>query len=83
MYAPVVVPPSAVQLVVGAAVVAQQVPRAVIEAGTPREETVAPRVAVVVVTEETVGVTTVGTTLAAPVVNCTSAPYEVPALLVA
>ncbi len=50
--APVVVPPWAVQLVVGLGVVPQQVPRAEMAAGTPREVTFAPRVALVVETEE-------------------------------
>ena len=63
MNVPVVVPVAAEQFVVGLAVVPQQVPRAEIEAGTPKEVTVAPRVAPVVVMEETVGVVTVGTAL--------------------
>ena len=65
MKTPVVVPPSAVQLVTGDGEVPQQVPRAEMEAGTPREVTFAPRVAPVVVMAETVGVVTVGTTLVA------------------
>ena len=74
MYGPVVVPPSAKQLVTGAGVVPQQVPRAEIEAGTPREVTFAPRVAPVVVMEVAVGEVTVGAALAAEVVNVTLAP---------
>ena len=58
---PVVVPEAGVQLVVGFVVVPQQVPRAEIDAGEPREVTLAPRVAPVEVTELEVGVVTVGT----------------------
>ncbi len=43
--APVVVPPSARQFVVGDGDVPQHVPRAEMEAGTPREVTLAPRIA--------------------------------------
>ena len=57
--APVPVPPSAKQLVVGAAVVPQQVPLTVI-LKPPLEVTLAPRVAPVEVMEVTVGVVTVG-----------------------
>ena len=56
---PVVVPPSAVQFVNGAAVVPQHVPRAVI-AAPPLEVTLAPSVADVLVIEVTVGEVTVG-----------------------
>ena len=62
---PVVVPVAATQLVVGLAVVPQHVPRAVIVAGLPRDVTLAPRVAPVVVMEAEVGVVTVGTASAA------------------
>ncbi len=60
---PVVKPEAAVQFVVGFTVVPQQVPRAEIEAGIPREVTLAPRVAPVVVIEAAVGEVTVGTAL--------------------
>ena len=60
MKTPVVVPPSAVQLVVGVAVVAQQVPLAVI-AAPPSDVTFAPNVAPVEVMEVAVGEVTVGT----------------------
>jgi len=59
-----VVPPSGAQFVVGDAEVPQQVPRAEIAAGTPRDVTFAPRVTVVWATDEEVGVVTVGATLA-------------------
>ena len=59
MKTPVVVPPSARQLVVGLAEVPQQVPRAV-RAAPPLEVTLAPNVAVVSVTEAKVGEVTVG-----------------------
>ena len=56
---PVVVSPSAKQLVVGTAVVAQQVPRAV-RVAPPLEVTLAPRVAPLEVIEVAVGEVTVG-----------------------
>ena len=68
MKIPVVVPPSVVQLVVGAGDVPKHVPRAEMEAGDPNEVTFAPRVAPVVVMAETVGLITVGTTFAAQIV---------------
>ena len=61
---PVVVPPSAVQLVTGDGEVPQQVPRAEMEAGTPREVTFAPKVAPEEVMADEVGEVTVGTALA-------------------
>ena len=64
-----VVPPSATQLVVGAAVVAQQVPRAV-NAAPPSDVTFAPRVAEVAVIAVAVGEVTVGVVV---VVNVPSA----------
>ena len=60
MNTPVVSPAAGVQLVVGLVVVPQQVPRAEMAAGLPREVTVAPRVAPVVVMAVAVGVVTVG-----------------------
>ena len=72
MNVPVVVPLAAVQFVVGFVVVPQQVPRADIDAGYPREVTLAPRVAPVVVIEVSVGVVTVGATLTAHVL-----PFQV------
>ena len=74
-----VVPPSAVQLVVGAAVVAQQVPRAV-RVAPPLDVTLAPRVAPVEVMDVAVGEVRVGTPR---VVKLPSDEYEVPTLLVA
>ena len=59
MKAPVEVPPSGTQLTVGRADVPQQVPRAVIEA-PPSDKIVAPNVAVVSVTDETVGDVRIG-----------------------
>ncbi len=59
MKTPVVVPPSARQLVAGAAEVPQQVPRAVI-AAPPSEVTLAPKVAPVEIMEVAVGEVTVG-----------------------
>ena len=56
---PVVIPPSATQLVVGAAAVPQQVPRAV-RVAPPFEVTFAPKVAVVLVMRVAVGEVTVG-----------------------
>ena len=79
MYAPTAVPLAATQLAVGADVVPQQIPRAII-AETPTELNVAPSVAVVVVIAEETGVTTVGVV---KVVNVPSAEYAVPAALVA
>ena len=79
MKTPVVVPPSARQLVVGAAEVPQQVPRAV-RAAPPSEVTLAPRVAPLEVIEVAVGEVTVGVVR---VVNVPSAEYPVPTLLVA
>ena len=78
--APVVVPPWATQFVTGAGVVPQQVPRAEMEAGTPRDVTLAPRVALVDMTEVTVGVVTVGTI---KVANVPSGEYPVPVEFVA
>ena len=52
VYTPRPVPPAAVQFVVGAGDVPQQVPRAEIEAGVPKEVTLAPRVALVEVMAE-------------------------------
>ena len=78
-----VVPPSAVQFVVGAGEVPQHVPLAEIDAGTPSEVTLAPRVAPVDVTEAEVGVVTVGTTLQAEVVKVPSDEYAVPVVFVA
>ena len=69
MNIPTVAPPSAVQLVSGAGVVPQHVPRAEIEAGIPKDVTLAPNVAPVVVMPETVGVITVGTVLAGATVT--------------
>ena len=66
-----IVPPSATQLVVGAAVVAQHVPRAV-NVAPPFDVTFAPRVAVVLVISADVGDVTVGATTAT-VVNVPSA----------
>ena len=80
MKTPVVVAPSAVQFVVGAAVVAQQVPRAV-RAAPPLSVTLAPKVAPVVVIEVAVGEVRVGAT--DEVVKLPSAEYEVPLLFVA
>ena len=77
---PVVVPPSATQFVVGAGVVPQHVPRAVIEAGIPSDVTFAPKVAVVVPIEVTVGVVTIGKL---KVVNVPSDEYPVPVEFVA
>ena len=79
MKTPVVVPPSARQLVVGAAVVAQQVPRAV-RVAPPLDVTLAPKVAPLEVIEVAVGEVTVGVV---SVVNVPSAEYPVPTLLVA
>jgi hypothetical protein len=59
-----VTPPSAIQFVVGLTVVPQQVPRAEMMAGLPKEVTFAPSVAPVVVIEVTVGEETVGTAAA-------------------
>ena len=81
MKAPVVTPPWAKQLVVGAAAVPQQVPRAV-RVAPPLEVTLAPRVAVEDVTEDTVGEVTVGATTAA-VVKDVTAPNPVPTELLA
>ena len=67
---PIVVPPSARQLLVGAAAVPQQVPRAVM-AALPALVTFAPRVAPEAVIAVAVGVVTVGGV--APVVNVPSA----------
>ena len=72
MNTPVVVPPSARQLVIGNGVVPQQVPRAEITGGFPREVTFAPRVAPLEVMFVTVGEVTVGTALAAQ-----TAPFQV------
>ncbi len=58
---PVVVSPSAKQLVVGTAVVAQQVPRAV-RVAPPSEVILAPRVAPEIVIAVTVGEVRVGAT---------------------
>ena len=80
MKTPVVVAPSAVQFVVGAAVVAQQVPRAV-SVSPPLEVTLAPSVAPVEVIEVAVGEVRVGAV--AEVVKLPSDEYEVPTLLVA
>jgi hypothetical protein len=77
---PVVTPPCATQLVVGAGDVPQQVPRAVIDAGTPRDVTLAPKVAEFDVIPETVGEVTVGS---ASVVKLPSAEYPVPTEFVA
>ena len=63
---------------VGLLDVPQQVPRAEIDDGTPREVTLAPSVAPEEVIEADVGVVTVGTTLAAVVVNDALAEYPVP-----
>jgi hypothetical protein len=60
---PVVVAPSATQLVIGAGFVPQHVPRTEIAAGRPREVTLAPSVAEVVVIDEADGDVTVGTML--------------------
>jgi hypothetical protein len=65
--APVLVPLAAAQLVVGLFDVPQQVPLAVMEAGTPSEVTLAPKVALVCVTEVAVGLESTGTPLAAQV----------------
>ena len=62
VYTPVVVPPCARQFVDGAGDVPQHVPRAEMEAGCPRDVTLAPRVALVEVIEVCVGVVTEGTT---------------------
>ncbi len=53
------------------------------EAGIPRDVTLAPRVAVVAVTPEEVGEVTVGTAGAASVVKIPSAEYPVPVAFVA
>ena len=66
-YAPVVVPEVARQLVVGLGEVPQQVPRAEMAAGEPREVTLAPRVAPEVVMEVAVGLPRVGTELVAQI----------------
>ncbi len=55
------VPDAGAQFVVGAGDVPQQVPRAEIEAGEPREVTLAPKVAPAEETLAKVGVVTVGT----------------------
>lgn len=83
MKTPVVAPPSARQFVAGAGEVPQQVPRAEILAGTPREVTVAPKVAPVVVIDATVGAVTVGMALgglSATAKACLTAPIDVPAI---
>jgi hypothetical protein len=59
--APVVVPEAARQLVVGFVVIPQQVPRAEMVAGEPREVTLAPRVAPEEVMEIAVGLVRMGT----------------------
>jgi len=67
--------------IVGAAVVAQQTPRAV-TAPPPSAVIFPPETAVVKVIEVTAAVVRVGTTIEL-VVNVSSFPYDVPALLVA
>jgi len=81
---PVVVPPSARQLVVGEGEVPQQVPLAVIE-DPPSEARLAPKVAVVSVIEETVGEVTVGAvatkeggTAIVKATHCSEADVHVP-----
>ena len=71
---PVAVPPSAWQFIMEVDNVPQQVPRFVRGGGTPELVTFAPKVAPVVVMEETVGLVTVGTALQGEVVNETLAP---------
>jgi len=65
VYTPVVVPVATLQIApfikVGFGAVLPQIPRAEIEAGFPRDVTLAPRVTVVVVIEVAVGDVTVGT----------------------
>ena len=78
---PVVKPEAAVQFVVGFTVVPQQVPRAEIEAGIPREVTLAPRVAPVVVIEAAVGEVTVGTALAEATATSVQAPQLLPSFV--
>ena len=75
---PVVKPEAAVQFVVGLVVVPQQVPRAEIEAGVPREVTLAPRVAPVVVIDVAVGEVTVGTALAEATETLVQGPQLLP-----
>jgi len=68
-------------LIVGDDVVAQQTPFAVM-AALPSDDIFPPEIAVVKVIEVTATVVSVGTTIGV-VVNDTSFPYAVPALLVA
>src|SRR3989344_548212 len=77
-YAPVVVPEVARQLVVGLEEVPQQVPRAEMAAGEPREVTLAPRVAPEVVMEVAVGLPRVGTEAAAFIVTVVHGPQLLP-----
>ena len=58
---PVVKPDAGVQFIVGADDSPQQVPRAEMDAGTPRDVTFAPSVAPVVAMDVAVGEVTVGT----------------------
>ena len=73
-------PEAAKQLVVGLAVVPQQVPRAEIAAGEPSEVTLAPRGAPVVVMEVAVGLERVGTAAGASIVTVVQSPQLLPSL---
>ena len=79
-YAPVVFPDADTQFVVGLGVIPKHVPRSEIMSGIPKDSTVAPNVAPVVLIAETVGLVRVGIEF---VIKVPSREYPVPEIFLA